>query len=168
MPAFAGMTTLGVVRAFQPVIPAAAGILPRGGTRCVAAATAARRDGMQVGESPHHDTVPRVPCVYIMTNRPRGVLYIGVTSRLQQRVWQHRTHAFPGFTSRYRLIRLVWFEVHQTMCAAITREKQIKKWVRSWKLDLVETANHDWRDLGDEWFGTRAGGVTCRSPLSWG
>ena len=84
-----------------------------------------------------------------MTNRPQGTLYIGVTGDLAQRVWQHRTHALPGFTDRYNLERLVWFEGHDTPSAAIQREKSLKRWRRQWKLELVAARNPDWRDLWD-------------------
>lgn len=85
--------------------------------------------------------------VYIMTNRPRGTLYIGVTGDLPRRVWQHRTHALPGFTDRYNLDRLVWFEAQPAPTLAIQREKSLKRWRRAWKLALVERDNPDWRDL---------------------
>jgi putative endonuclease len=86
-------------------------------------------------------------CVYILTNRPRGTLYIGVTSNLPQRIAQHREKLVEGFSKRYDLQNLVWFEVHETADSAIVREKQIKKWNRVWKLELVERTNSDWRDL---------------------
>ena len=86
-------------------------------------------------------------CVYIVTNRPRGTLYIGVTSNLPQRIAQHREKLVEGFSKRYDLRNLVWFEVHETAESAIVREKQIKKWNRVWKLELVERTNPDWRDL---------------------
>jgi putative endonuclease len=87
--------------------------------------------------------------VYIMTNRPRGTLYIGVTSDLPRRVWQHRSHALPGFTNRYNLERLVWFETHPAPRPAIQREKSLKRWRRAWKLALVERNNPGWLDLWD-------------------
>ena len=88
--------------------------------------------------------------VYILTNRPRGVLYTGVTSDLVGRVWQHREGVVEGFTTRYDAKQLVWFEMHQDAEAAITREKRIKRWRRDWKLDLIETANPGWKDLWPE------------------
>ena len=88
--------------------------------------------------------------VYIMTNRPRGTLYIGVTGDLVQRVWQHRTHAAPGFTDRYNLERLVWFEAHGEPGVAIQREKSLKRWYRRWKIELVEKTNPGWRDMWGE------------------
>ncbi len=89
-------------------------------------------------------------CVYILTNKPRGTLYIGVTSNLPQRVAQHRAKLVEGFTDKYGLERLVWYEVHENAESAITREKQIKKWNRLWKIELVEKTNPDWRDVYDE------------------
>lgn len=87
--------------------------------------------------------------VYILASGQNGTLYVGVTSNLLQRVWQHRSHTFKGFTERYSVTRLVWYEVHATMRAAIDREKQIKEWKRDWKLDLVERTNPTWIDLYD-------------------
>lgn len=87
------------------------------------------------------------PVVYLMANRKNGALYIGVTSRLVQRVHVHREAIVEGFTSRYGVNKLMWFEMHATMEGAIRREKQIKKWNRSWKIRLIEEANPDWRDL---------------------
>ncbi|MFZ2289815.1 MAG: GIY-YIG nuclease family protein [Halopseudomonas yangmingensis] len=87
------------------------------------------------------------PCVYIISNRRNGTLYTGVTSNLPQRVWQHREGIIEGFSSRYDLKMLVWFEPHTNMETAIQREKAIKKWNRQWKLRLIEQHNPDWRDL---------------------
>ncbi len=89
----------------------------------------------------------RRPAVYIMTNHYIGTLYIGVTSDLPRRVWLHRSDCVEGFTRSYALHRLVWFEMHDSMYAAISREKQLKKWKREWKLNLISTANPQWRDL---------------------
>ena len=86
-------------------------------------------------------------CVYILSNRPRGTLYIGVTSNLAQRIGQHREKQVEGFSKRYDLRNLVWFEMHDTAESAILREKQIKKWNRIWKLKLIEQTNPSWRDL---------------------
>ncbi|MDO5624673.1 MAG: GIY-YIG nuclease family protein [Pseudomonadota bacterium] len=85
--------------------------------------------------------------VYIMTNQRNGTLYIGVTSNLVQRVWQHKEKLVEGFTDRYGLNLLVWFESHADAYGALTREKQLKKWNRAWKLRLIETLNPDWNDL---------------------
>lgn len=87
------------------------------------------------------------PAVYIMASAERGTLYIGVTGHLKLRVWEHREGMVEGFTRRYHVKRLVWFEFHPDFPAAIAREKQLKKWNRAWKLELVETANPEWRDL---------------------
>jgi putative endonuclease len=89
----------------------------------------------------------RTPCVYILASSERGTLYIGVTSNLGARVHQHRERTTPGFTSRYRVTRLVWYEVHETMESAIAREKALKAWRRAWKIELVESSNPGWRDL---------------------
>ena len=90
------------------------------------------------------------PAVYILTNQDFGTLYVGVTSNLPQRVWQHRHGLVAGFTREHGLHRLVWFEMHQTMYAAITREKQLKKWNRVWKLRVIRAQNPRWRDLWDD------------------
>lgn len=87
------------------------------------------------------------PCVYILASRPRGTLYTGTTSDISRRTWEHREGLSPGFTKRYGVKRLVWYEFHQTMSAAITREKQIKEWRRSWKIELIVALNPDWDDL---------------------
>jgi predicted GIY-YIG superfamily endonuclease len=87
------------------------------------------------------------PAVYIMTNRRNGTLYIGVTSNLPQRVWQHCEGVVPGFTSRYGCKRLVWYEIHESMEGAIGREKQLKGGSRSRKLALIEAMNPNWHDL---------------------
>jgi putative endonuclease len=87
------------------------------------------------------------PAVYIMTNKRNGTLYTGVTSNLPQRIWQHREDADDGFTKRYGCKMLVWFEMHETMEAAILREKQIKAGSRKKKLALIEAFNLQWRDL---------------------
>jgi len=88
--------------------------------------------------------------VYILASRPRGTLYIGVTRDLVRRVWAHRCGAVPGFAHRYGVGRLVWFEAFDDVVAAIRREKSLKRWLRAWKLALVERANPTWRDLYDE------------------
>ena len=90
------------------------------------------------------------PAVYILTNRHFGTLYIGVTSNLRSRVWQHREDLAEGFTNAYQLHRLVWYELHDTMLSAISREKQLKHWRRKWKLDLITEKNPAWRDLWPE------------------
>ncbi|AXB01971.1 GIY-YIG nuclease family protein [Aeromonas caviae] len=87
------------------------------------------------------------PFVYIMASQYHGTLYIGVTSQLRQRVWQHKHGITGGFTHQYNVNMLVYFEAHQTMYAAITREKQLKKWRREWKINLIEKQNPTWQDL---------------------
>ena len=100
----------------------------------------------------HSSQSARVPCVYILASRRGGALYIGVTSNLLQRVWQHKEVLTPGHASQYNIDRLVWFEVHYTMASAIPREKALKKWNRAWKFRLIEESNPTWRDLyGDLW-----------------
>ena len=90
------------------------------------------------------------PCVYILASGRNGTLYIGVTSDLIKRVWEHKNDFVDGFTKRYGVHVLVWYEVHETMRSAIAREKALKNWKRSWKLGLIETANPDWLDLYSE------------------
>jgi putative endonuclease len=90
------------------------------------------------------------PAVYIMANRRNGTLYVGVTSNLPQRVYQHRESLVSGFTSRYGCKMLVWYEVHDEMISAIAREKQIKGGSRQRKLALIEVLNPNWHDLYDE------------------
>ncbi len=89
----------------------------------------------------------RQPCVYLLASKPNGTLYAGVTSHLVKRVWEHKNHAVEGFTRRYRVSTLVWYEVHETMDAAIRREKAIKNWRRAWKIRGIEKMNPEWRDL---------------------
>ena len=85
--------------------------------------------------------------IYILTNRPNGTLYIGVTSNLIQRVWQHREGVVPGFTKRYGLKRLVYFEAYDDISVAIQREMNVKHWPRTWKVRLILASNPEWRDL---------------------
>ena len=87
------------------------------------------------------------PCVYILASKPFGTLYIGVTSNLVARIWQHRNRALPGFTSKYAVYRLVHFEMFGEMDLAIRREKQLKNWHRPWKINFIVEQNPDWRDL---------------------
>ena len=86
------------------------------------------------------------PCVYILASERNGTLYIGVTSDLVKRVWEHKNDFVDGFTKRYAVHRLVWYEIHQTMESAITREKSLKAWKRTWKLTLIENENPEWID----------------------
>lgn len=90
------------------------------------------------------------PAVYLLASKRNGTLYTGVTSNLVARIWQHRNNQVEGFTKKYQVHRLVYFEVHQDMASAILREKQIKKWRRQWKLELIEKHNPGWKDLYDE------------------
>ena len=90
------------------------------------------------------------PCVYIMASKWQGTLYVGATSDLVKRVWEHRNHVVDRFTKKYCIRTLVWFEQHSTMESAIRREKAIKEWRRCWKVELIETTNPRWRDLYPE------------------
>lgn len=89
----------------------------------------------------------KLPCVYILASRRNGTLYTGVTSDLIKRIYEHRTDAVDGFTKRYGVHTLVWFEVHGDMYASIQREKAIKEWKRAWKIELIEATNPYWLDL---------------------
>ena len=92
----------------------------------------------------------KLPAVYILTNSRHGSLYTGVTSNLQKRVWEHKRHLVGGFSNRYSTHMLVYYETHDNMINAITREKQIKDWKRAWKIRLIEKVNPYWRDLYPE------------------
>ena len=89
----------------------------------------------------------RRPCVYLLASGRNGTLYVGVTSSLPARIWQHRQHVVEGFAQRHRVNILVWFELHETMDSAISREKALKAWKRAWKIELIEKSNPYWRDL---------------------
>ena len=89
----------------------------------------------------------RRPCAYILASKPYGTIYIGVTSDLVARLWQHRNDALPGFTSRYAVHRLVHYELFGEMEPAILREKQLKRWHRQWKINLINANNPHWADL---------------------
>ena len=89
----------------------------------------------------------RQPCVYMMASQCNGTLYIGVTSNLVKRIWEHKTNVVEGFTKKYGVHTLVWYEIHESMGSAIQREKVLKKWQRKWKIDLIESFNPDWNDL---------------------
>jgi len=93
------------------------------------------------------------PCVYILASGWDGTLYVGVTSNLIKRVWEHKNDLIEGFTKTYRVHNLVWFEQHETMESAILREKAIKEWKRAWKVELIEESNAKWQDL----YGTLVG-----------
>ena len=90
------------------------------------------------------------PCVYILTNKRHGTLYVGVTGNVARRLWQHRNDVADGFSKHHGLHRAVLVEFHDTMADAILREKRIKKWRRAWKIRLIEGTKPDWRDLYDD------------------
>ena len=92
----------------------------------------------------------RQPCVYLLARASHSTFYTGVTSNLLGRIYQHREQLTRGFTQRYGIKRLVWFELHDTMESAILREKRIKRWSRPWKYDLVHQDNPTWRDLAED------------------
>lgn len=87
------------------------------------------------------------PAVYILASKRNGTLYIGVTSDLVKRVWEHKNNVVEGFTKRYGVHQLVWYDLHENMESAIKREKQLKEWNRQWKLELIEDTNPNWQDL---------------------
>jgi putative endonuclease len=88
--------------------------------------------------------------VYILASKRNGTLYVGMTDDLVRRVWQHRTNAMPGFTKKYSVKNLVWYEPPDSRESAFAREQRLKKWNRAWKLQLVEHTNPDWRDLWED------------------
>ncbi len=90
------------------------------------------------------------PAVYILARKRNGTLYTGVTSNLVQRVWQHKNNLVDGFSKKYSVHRLIFYELHEEMLPAITREKQIKAWKREWKINLIREQNPQWRDLWEE------------------
>ena len=85
--------------------------------------------------------------VYLLASKKHGTLHLGVTNDLVRRVYEHRTKAVPGFTKRYDVDKLVWFEIYDDVTSAMTREKELKKWRRDWKIRLIEERNPDWGDL---------------------
>ena len=89
--------------------------------------------------------------LYILTNKKNGTLYVGVTNNLERRMFEHKHKLVEGFTKKYRLDRLIYFEVFQYVNDAIKREKNIKKWKRQWKINLIEEENPDWEDLAKDW-----------------
>jgi len=93
--------------------------------------------------------VNKQPAVYILASKRNGTLYVGVTSDLVKRIWEHKNNMVEGFTKRYMVKQLVWYELHENMESAITREKRIKDWKRAWKLELIESENPTWIDLYD-------------------
>jgi putative endonuclease len=87
------------------------------------------------------------PAVHILASRKNGTLYVGVTSDLVKRIWAHRNDLVEGFTNRYGVHQLVWFEIHESMDPAIQQEKRLKEWKRTWKVQLIEKRNPNWEDL---------------------
>ena len=87
------------------------------------------------------------PAVYILASKRNGTLYTGVTSDLVKRIWEHKNDIVEGFTKRYGVHHLVWYELHASMESAIQREKRLKEWKRAWKLELIESTNPDWQAL---------------------
>ena len=90
--------------------------------------------------------------VYIITNKKGGVLYIGVSNNLERRIFEHKNKLVKGFSSRYNLDKLIYFESFQSINEAIKREKNLKKWKREWKIKLIIENNPDWKDLAEDWF----------------
>ena len=90
--------------------------------------------------------------MYIITNKKDGVLYIGVSNDLERRMFEHKNKLVEGFSSRYNIDKLVYFEVYQYISNAIKREKNLKKWKRDWKINLIVEENADWKDLSNDWF----------------
>ena len=91
--------------------------------------------------------IEKQPCVYILASKRNGTLYTGVTSNLIKRIWEHKSSVIPGFTRKYGVHTLVWYELHESMETAIQREKAIKSWKRSWKIKAIEEMNPEWKDL---------------------
>jgi putative endonuclease len=135
-PAFAGVTFVAWIPFAMTVIPAEAG------TQC----TEQRENAINGG-------MPKQPCVYILASKRNGTIYIGVTSDLFGRVVIHKQDLIEGFTKRYDVHQVVYYEMHLTMDAAIQREKRLKKWNRAWKIRLIESMNPEWIDLFDEFWG---------------
>ena len=98
-------------------------------------------------------TEEKVPAVYILASRRHGTLYVGVTSDLCSRIAAHKDGSIPGFTQKYKVKMLVWYELLGSMEEAIRREKQLKEWQRGWKVELIETLNPLWRDLFEQMCG---------------
>mgnify|MGYP005858407053 CR=1 FL=1 len=95
-------------------------------------------------------TFRKQPAVYILANKRNGTIYIGVTSNLVKRIHEHKNDVVRGFSHKYAIHKLVYYELHESMAAAIHREKCLKKWNRAWKLNLIEGMNPEWKDLFDE------------------
>jgi putative endonuclease len=93
------------------------------------------------------EAVDKQPVVYILASKRNGTLYIGMTSDLIKRIWEHKNNLIEGFAKRYSVHNLVWYEAHENMESAILREKKLKEWSRTWKLELIESSNPNWNDL---------------------
>jgi putative endonuclease len=91
----------------------------------------------------------KLPAVYILASRKHGTLYVGVTSDIVKRIWEHKNDSAKSFTNRYGVHALVWYEQHETMGSAIAREKAIKEWKRDWKVEMIDCSNPEWHDLYD-------------------
>ncbi|QQS38818.1 GIY-YIG nuclease family protein [Candidatus Woesebacteria bacterium] len=96
--------------------------------------------------------------VYILASKRNGTLYIGVTNNLERRMYEHKHHLIKGFTQKHNVSMLVYFEVTNDIEAALVREKQLKKWNRTWKLELIESVNPEWKDLSGDWIPDRSRG----------
>lgn len=92
----------------------------------------------------------KLPCVHMLASQRNGTLYVGVTSKLVKRVWEHKNDLVEGFNKKYGVHFLVWYEVHEDVVSAISREKVLKEWKHQWKLELIEAMNPEWRDLYEE------------------
>ena len=110
----------------------------------------------------------RAGCVYIMASRKNGTIYLGVTSDLVKRVWEHRNGAVAGFTRKYGCKLLVWYEAHEDLQQARRRELQMKEWKRAWKIKLIEEQNLDWDDLYPGLFGAGDAGPGPRPSPGYG
>ena len=104
--------------------------------------------------------------VYILASKRNGTLYIGVTNNLERRMFEHKEKLVDGFTKKYNIINLVYFELTNDINSAILREKQLKKWNRKWKLDLIERDNPDWKDLSKDWIPDQVGNDKYRSGMT--
>jgi putative endonuclease len=145
-PAGAGVTPVAREPFPTDVIPAKAGI------------QYTERQGTSINEG-----MPKQPCVYILASKRNGTLYIGVTSDIFNRTSLHKQDLIEGFTKRYGVHRLVYYEMHLTMADAIRREKRLKKWNRAWKIRLIESMNPEWEALFDEFWGVLNEGPADRA-----
>ena len=95
--------------------------------------------------------------IYILARKRNGTLYIGMTNNLQKRLYEHKNKIVPGFSQKYNIDKLVYFEITSDVKSAIAREKQLKKWNRKWKLELIDKSNPQWNDLSEDWIPIQAG-----------